>query len=80
MFIRIAQLATYAAWFWWELAWGGMQISNGSDREMNIKNSDIYLHAYMKLFAWKECARQAGLNWSAGRSLAASALLQNCSL
>jgi len=33
MFIRIAQLATHDAWFWWELAWGGMQIFNGSDRD-----------------------------------------------
>jgi len=56
-----------------------MQISNGSDREMNMKNSDIYLHAYMKLCAWKECARRTGLHWSAGRSLATSALLQNFS-
>jgi len=57
-----------------------MQISNGSDREMNMKNSDIYLHAYMKLCAWKECVRRAGLNWSAGCSLATSALLQKFSL
>jgi len=34
MFIRIVQLATHATWFWWELAWVGSQISNGSDREM----------------------------------------------
>ena len=55
MFIRIVQLATHTAWFWWELAWGGMQISNGSEREMN--HCYIYLKGTTPLFSSRFCRR-----------------------